>query len=341
MLTVTVIALAVGMASYAVVKLDPWAVGGSGLPETFEFDIGDLMHTDPGLIRFQESAAFSVSLDQVRAIAVGPDQRIYVAGDSAVHSFLPSGRQLAVIPVADEPTCLAVGGSGHVAPGRIYVGVERRIQLFDPSGKPAGRWDGLDDNAMLTSIAVSNDDVFVADAGNRVVLRFDSTGKLLGRIGAASRDREMPGFIVPGPYFDVAVQQDLVHVANPGARRIETYSFDGVLETLWGRSSPAIGDFFGCCNPVQFALLPSGEFLTSEKGIPRIKIYSDAGEFECLVAGPEQLQVAQAVFENPQFAEVPTVFDVAADELGRVLILDPRTRSVRIFTRLNTTTGAE
>ena len=35
-----------------------------------------------------------------------------------------------------------------------------------------------------------------------------------------------------------------------------------------------MADFFGCCNPAQLAVLPDGRFVTAEKGIPRVKIYS-------------------------------------------------------------------
>jgi hypothetical protein len=342
MLIVAVVAVAVGIASYAIVKDDPWAKRGSGLPKTFTLDLKDLINVDPDLIRFEQTAQFAVPLQQVRAIAVGPERKIYVAGNRAVHVFHADGRSQMVIATKGAPSCIAVGPSDHAAPGRIYVGAGRRIELFDPDGKPAGTWEGFDEMAMLTSIAVAKNDVFVADAGNRVVLRYDASGKLVGKIGAPDPDREMPGFIVPSPHFDVAVDPEgLIYVANPGVGRIETYTLDGDLEAFWGKAGPAIGDFFGCCNPSQFALLPSGQFVTSEKGIPRIKVYSNAGELVCVVAGPQQLEVAESEIGDPRFSSGQVVFDVATDDQGHVLVLDPRKRSVRIFTPTDTTKAAE
>lgn len=333
MMITAVIAVAVGVACYAIARTNPWAVGGSGLPEAFTLDLNDLIQIDPDLIQFDQTSEFPVAMDEVRAIATGPERKIYVAGDRAVHVFGPDGGKHAVIEVDGPPSCLAVGGAGHAEPGRIYIGVGRRIELFAADGKPAGTWGNFETNAILTSIAVAKNDVFVADAGNRLVLRFDAAGKLVGKIGAPDPDREMPGFSVPSAYFDIAVDpQGMLHVANPGRLQIETYSFDGSLETFWGKASPGISDFFGCCNPSQFAMLANGKFVTSEKGLPRVKIYSDEGEFESVVAGPEQLGIKKYEIGDPRSARGGIVFDVATDTDDRILVLDPKKKCVRVFT---------
>lgn len=332
-LVTVLVAVAVGVACYAIARTDPWGEKGSGLPATFSLDLKRLIQIDPELIRYEQTSEFSVPLDNVRNIAVGAENRIYVAGDRAVLVFSAEGRQEASIPLSGEPSCLAVGGAEHAAAARIYVGVQQRIELFEPDGRSAGSWEMANENSRLTSIAVAKQDVFVADAGNRLVLRFDVTGKHVGTIGAPDPDRDMPTFVVPSAFFDVAVDaDDLLYVANPGRLRIETLAFDGQLQTFWGQASPDLADFFGCCNPSQFAVLPSGQFVTSEKGIPRVKIYSAAGEFECVVAGPEQLGVAAGEIGDPRADSGGTVFDVATDQNGRVLVLDQRTNRVRVFT---------
>ncbi len=332
-LVTVLVAVAVGVACYSIARTDPWGEKGSGLPATFSLDLKRLIHVDPELIRYEQTSEFSVPLDTVRNIAVGAENRIYVAGDRAVLVFSAEGRQEASIPLGGEPSCLAVGGAEHAAAARIYVGVQQRIELFEPDGRSAGSWEMANENSRLTSIAVAKQDVFVADAGNRLVLRFDVTGKHVGTIGAPDPDRDMPTFVVPSAFFDVAVDADeLLYVANPGRLRIETLAFDGQLQTFWGQASPDLADFFGCCNPSQFAVLPSGQFVTSEKGIPRVKVYSAAGEFECVVAGPEQLGVAAGEIGDPRADSGGTVFDVATDQNGRVLVLDQRTNRVRVFT---------
>ena len=336
-LVTALVAVAVGVACYAIARTDPWGEKGSGLPATFSLDLKSLIQIDPALIGYEQTAEFSVPLKTVRNIAAGAENRIYVAGDRAVLVFSAEGQQQATIPLGGEPSCLAVGGADHATPGRIYVGVEQRIELFEPDGRSAGSWEIGNENNRLTSIAVAKQDIFVADAANRLVLRFDVTGKHLGTIGTPDPARDMPGFVVPSAFFDVAVDaEELLHVANPGRLRIETLAFDGQLQSFWGQASPGLADFFGCCNPSQFALLPTGQFVTSEKGIPRGKIYSASGKFECVVAGPGQLGVADGEIGDPRADAGGTAFDVAADRDGRVLVLDQRTNRVRVFTRRET-----
>jgi hypothetical protein len=331
MLVTAIIAVAVGVASYAVVRSDPFAERSSAL---FTLDLSSLYEVDPNLIEFEQTAEIMVGLDEVRAISVGPEDKIYVAGERMIRVFSPEGRELAVIQTEGNPTCLAVGSVEHTSPGRVYVGAGKRIEVFTPHGESVGVWDVPVSDPILTSIAVAGSDVFVADAGNRVVLRYDESGELVGKIGAPVVDGDGRVFSVPSSYFDIAISSaGLVHVANPGVLRIETYTFDGEMEVRWGEAGSTIDDFFGCCNPSQFAVLPSGSIVTSEKGVPRVKVYSEFGEFECVVAGPQQLDVAEAELGDPRSVQAKAVFDVAADSQGRVLVLDPRKKSVRIFTR--------
>jgi glucose/arabinose dehydrogenase len=114
-------------------------------------------------------------------------------------------------------------------------------------------------------------------------------------------------------------------------RQIMTVSYAGDLGDVWGSAGSQLADFFGCCNPAHLAMLPDGRFVTSEKGIPRVKIYSSQGKFESVVAGPEQLTVHSLQVVDPREDADKRVFDIAADSQGRVLVLDPQNRSVRVY----------
>jgi sugar lactone lactonase YvrE len=326
---------AVVVAAWAVLRMDPWAEDASGLSERFVFDADDYQRADPALIAFHELGTFPAELNAVRGLAVGPEDRIYVAGESLIRVFEADGRRVTEIPVKGEPSCLGLGGNEHEHPGRLYVGADQRILVFDPDGAVIGTWtDGLNDKSVLTSLAVAEDAVFAADAGNRVVLRFDLDGTLLRRIGEIDAARGIRGFVIPSPHFDVAVTADgLVRIANPGARRIETFTADGGFLGQWGKASADIEGFFGCCNPADFTVLPDGRFVTAEKGIPRVKIYGSQGEFECVVADAQMLgQTINAAQLDQDSGHTPT-FDVAVDRRGRVLVLDSVKRQVRVFVR--------
>jgi hypothetical protein len=283
---------------------------------------GPMPQIDPALVHYDETAEIASGLGKVHALAVGPGDEIYVGGDRRLCRFAADGKKLSEIALAHEPACVAVGGAEHAAPGRIYVGMSDHVEVFDPAGRRIAVWDPPGKNSLLTSIAAGEEDVFVADAGERIVWRYDLAGKRVARVGDRDDRRHIPGFVITStpPYFDLGLGADgLVYVVNPRALRLEGYTRGGDLETFWGKGSPAIEDFFGCCNPAHFAVLPKGRFVTAEKGFPAIKVFSPQGKFECIVAGPPKLK--------------HTAAGLAADSRGRVLVLDPTSASVRVFER--------
>jgi sugar lactone lactonase YvrE len=273
---------------------------------------------DPALIRYAQTGEIPVDLKQPHALAVGLDGKIYVGGGKAIQIFDSKGSITADIKLEYEPRCLAVGNAEHKYPGRIYIGTTDHVEVLDADGKPLGGWDKLNEKVLPTSIAVAENDVFLADAGNRIVWHYDLDGKLINRIGAADRAKKIPGFMITSPYFDLALGHNgLLYVVNPRALRLEAYTFQGDLELFWGKGSPSIDGFFGCCNPAHIAVMSDGRFVTAEKGLPRIKIYSAQGEFECVVAGQEQFP--------------STAADLAVDQHDRILVLDSDKDRVLIF----------
>lgn len=326
------VVIAVAIAIVALVRFDTTGEKGSGLGKEFVYDIEDLAKIDPNLILYEEATgSISTGFSNSRGIAVDSDGTIYVAGDKAIRMLSENGDLLDEIKLDDSPGCLAVAGDG-----RIYVGMKNHVEVYNGQGKQVANWQSQDDDAVFTSIAVSRNDVFVADAGNRIVLRYDTTGKLINRIGKKDMDRNIPGFVVPSPYFDLAIgREGLLRVVNPGRHRIEAYTFDGDLEFWWGKFSSSVEGFCGCCNPVNFAILEDESFVTCEKGLIRVKIYDADGAFVGVVAGPEQLVEAGASHVCQTAAECQAGgFDVAVDAGGRIFVLDTIKNVVRIFTRI-------
>jgi hypothetical protein len=67
------------------------------------------------------------------------------------------------------------------------------------------------------------------------------------------------------------------------------------------------------------AIRRDGSFVTSEKGLVRVKLYTPAGDLVGVVAGSDQ------------FDEGVSGLDLAADSAGRILVLDPVRLEVRVF----------
>lgn len=327
-----VITFAVVIAAAALVTIDRTAKKGSGLGEEYIYDdLSRFKTVDPSLVLYEESnPIIETGLTQSTGVGVGSEDKIYIAGDQQILVFDSAGKKLLTIPLPQPPQCLAVA-----ADGMIYTGMMDHIIIYNNEGKQSKRWEPAGERTILTSIAVRNNEVFAADAGNRVVLRYDKTGKLLNRIGAKDLENNIPGFTVPSPNFDIALADDgLLRVVNPGAHLIEAYTYDGHREFWWGEYSYEIQGFSGCCNPTDIALLNNGAgFVTAEKGITRVKIYDADGGFVGVVAGPASFTEHDLICEFQGVGCSVGGLDVAVDSQGRVLVLDTLTGQLRIFTR--------
>ena len=329
-LAAIVITLAIIAGITAVVTLDVTGKKGNRLGDEFVYDLKGKEAFDPKLLIYEELLpGIETGLADARAVAISSDSNIYVAGDEIVKIFDSHGKLLAEIKVGGQARCVAVADDG-----KIYVGLKDRVEVYQDS-KRIAQWPKLNADAVITSIAIDREDVFVADAGNRVVLRYDMQGNIKNLIGQKDAEKGIPGFVIPSPYFDIAVGGDgLLRVVDPGRHKIQAFTFAGDLEFSWGRASIGIEGFCGCCNPVNFAIDSEGNFITAEKGLLRVKIYDPEGEFVGVVAGCEQLSPDKTCGACAIPADCQDGgFDVAVDKDGKVYILDASNNTVRVFTK--------
>jgi len=302
------------------------ATEGGGQTSPFVYDTGRLDTIDPGLIRFGEERSVRCPREEPKRIAIGPNDHLYIAAGNYVSVLDEKGGVESEIALNEPARCLAIG-----LDGTVYVGMRKRVELFSSTGRRLNVWEPPGARMWFTGIAVAENDVFVADAGNRVILRLNKQGAVEGRIGERDPKRDIPGFVVPSPYFDLALHPDgNLRAANPGRHRVECYTFEGEIRFYWGTASAAIDGFCGCCNPISLAHLSDGRCVTAEKGLARVKVYSDSGEFESVVAGPDAFGDTTESLENKNLEEGHPL-DVAVDSHDRVAILDSAARKVRIM----------
>lgn len=280
-----------------------------------QLDLVALKQVDPNRMMGREQSPVPVQVEGPHALAVDSANRIYVGGDSAIAVLEPDGRLLRRLPVEQAVSCLAVGKGGD-----IVVGYRDRIVVLGADGIVKSGWAPPGSNAVLTSVAVAGEDIFVADAGQRLVWRFGLDGRVQGRIGAKDPARDISGFIVPSPYFDLAIGPDgALWVVDPGRHQLTRYSPEGDPISSWQREGEDIEGFSGCCNPSHIAIRADGSFVTSEKGLVRIKIYAATGALVGVLAKPDH------------FAAETRGIDLAVDGNGRILALDPDKAVILVF----------
>jgi hypothetical protein len=282
-------------------------------------DVGDVidaaLKVDPKLIIAQEATRFPTGFRELRGLAVGPDDRIYAVGDKSLVILGSDGKQISKVDLDKAPSCIGVGPDST-----IYISFMDHIETLDAKGARKEAWGKPGPGAWITSIAVTENEVYAADFGDKTVIRYDKAGKILGRLGEPGPLAGTGKYEVPSPFFDVAVDAaGHPWVAHVGKQRIESYKDDGSLNTTWGKQGNNIEGFSGCCNPSHMAIRKDGSFVTSEKGLVRVKIYAPSGELVGVVAPAKD-------FEKGIHG-----LDLAVDSKDRILVLDPGTSTVRVY----------
>jgi sugar lactone lactonase YvrE len=254
----------------------------------------------------------------LRGIATDAEDRVYAVGSGGLAVLDAMGLELNRWKVPEDAQAVAVGEDGTV-----YVGVTAGIVKFDPEGKRLGSWGsegaGPGELRRVTSVVVKGADVFVADARNLCIQRFDKEGVFGGAIGKRDHKTEFLGLIAPSPFLDFVVDKDgQVIVGNPGRLRVETYAADGKLAGFWGEPGLAPERFCGCCNPTNLAITRDGLLVTSEKGIPRVKVYDRTGKMLAYI--PPRM-----------FSPAAEGMDLAVDSRDRIYVAEPVKGRILVF----------
>jgi hypothetical protein len=289
------------------------------------YSIEKLKKIDTSQICYKEAGQIKTTLSSFSGIVVDDNLNVYVCSDREVQIFNRDWKRISEFVVDSNVICITLGTNKE-----IYLGVGNHLETFDLTGKRTGIWKAFKINSYLTSIAAIGKGVFASDAENEIILRYDKNGNLLNTIGKKDKAKGIDGFIIPSMYFDVAAGPDNeLWAANTGRHELQCFSPEGELVSSWGLATMQLEGFAGCCNPVHFAILPDGQFVTYEKGLDRIKIYDQSGKYVCVVSGPAKIDeksLTTCSVGSP-------VHDLAVDKEGKIYALDGEKMLIRLFIR--------
>lgn len=278
----------------------------------YALNVDHLTEVDTTLIKYRESRNLDLNFSELTGVCCN-DNQILIVGDQKLQIIQPNGQLLKEVSFDKTPTCVTASSKN------IFVGFRQSIALLSQDGSTITEWNNFSDSTVITSIAEQNGTLFVADAGKRIVSLLNLAGQREGTIEGKADDQQKHGFIVPSSHFDLAFNPDgELWVVNPGRHTLENYTINGELRTWWQAPVDPVKGFSGCCNPTNIAFLPDGSFVTSEKGIVRIKTYLPSGEFSGVVAAPSKFSGEQSP-------------DLAIDDKGNIYALDPVRKNLRVF----------
>ena len=279
----------------------------------YALDIDQYKEVDQALISHKETRNFSLGSLTATGICYHKNL-LFLVGDSSLAVISPDGSPVHISEIPPGPTCVEVDDTS------VYIGYTHRVARFDREGNLVSQWTDLGERSVVTSMAIKGERIYVADAGNRRVVIFNSEGGIEGEFEGKAVTEAGHGFIIPSPNFDVVVNgYGELWVVNPGKHALENYADDGRMRGFWQNSSMEIEGFMGCCNPAEITVREDGAFVTSEKGLVRIKIYDQSGTLISVVAPPGL------------FKEEGKAPEVCVDSAGIIYALDFDRNVVRIF----------
>jgi outer membrane protein assembly factor BamB len=248
------------------------------------------------------------------AITVDKHNNLYVSYDNKIRHLDIDGNMIFEINTKDLATALTYSDE------KLTAAFANEISIYDAEGKELINWKMDNKKSYITSLTSTNGKIYAADAYTAKVYCFSESGKLLKTIGQNSDKYELDFFSLPSYYFDVAVgKENTIWVSNPGRHKLVQFNTEGQIISSWGKTSSALDGFCGCCNPSNFALLSDGSFVTSEKGIVRIKKHSKDGHFTCAIAG------------HNKFLKGAQGLDITVDASDRIFVLEPEAMKIHIF----------
>ncbi|MFQ5487246.1 MAG: NHL repeat-containing protein [Gammaproteobacteria bacterium] len=187
----------------------------------------------------------------------------------------------------------------------------RRVASWGEQGDGPGQFN------EPTGIAVSTDEVFVADARNRRIQVFDFQGRFKRQFGEPG---EGPGQL--GRPMNLTLSAGELYVADYWNDRIQVYSLDGTYRRSIGESGSGPGQFNA---PGGVAVAANGDIFVADFYNQRIQRLHADGQFVRQWGVPGEIGIRAGYFNYPT--------DVALSADDTLYVADGYNDRVQVFAR--------
>jgi sugar lactone lactonase YvrE len=251
-------------------------------------------------------------------------------------------------PVASVPNVLPGNNVASVTDTPVPAGIvvdltATPVNLFAQTAGPGGVNRGQLNLPRGIALDAAGD-FYVVDTQNLRVQEFDKTGKFINMFGTKGLgEGQFNSYsdtgVGTGP-GGVAVDKDgNVYVADTWNHRMQKFSSDGKVLTVWGgvinlAEAPAGADpennsrFYG---PRGVAIGPDGNIYVTDTGNKRVLIFDPSGKFVRKIDSGVTPAKAQANYPFNKPGELNEPIGIAVDKAGNVYVADTRNLRIQKF----------
>ena len=279
----------------------------------------DFRSIPPEWITYRQTSVFDSPVEGQPTCFALLNNSTFVVGSANPHTlslFDEKGTLLRKVNLSEEPRAIACGTD------EIIIAHPKQIAVYDAEGNRKHAWKLPSVNSNIRNLVLMSDYLFAVDSDNRRIHRYTLEGH---------RDLtfDVQDFVVYAAPITMTFSSvdGLLYITNPGKHRVEVFTQDGEYhpELGFGEPSGNLSGFVGCCNPIDVVALNDGRILTVEKSVARIKIYTQDGQLDCVVAGPDVLDNPPLPIQGGRYFSAVQMSD------GRIAVFDFDGQRIRLF----------
>lgn len=285
-------------------------------------------------IGYTPNTQFYCEVDKPLSFAATRKGEIYIGDETQnrLYCYSERGALLRTLTLPAVPLALAVGEEDDAFAGKIVVAHPDRMAVYSKDGEEELSWKLPGEDSRFVALVLGDRALFAADDGKGEIYRYNEEGRLELGFGKQFAPSRLP---ISMTYSRKA---NLLYVSNPGLLRIEAFTPEGDwLPALgWEGDSGDLVGFCGSENPLRLVCLDGGRLVTAEKEINRVKVYFPNGKLDCVVAGPEILDmkppnIPQLESFTPAMLSGDKEIFIAAVHDDFIVVFDPQMRVARYF----------
>lgn len=147
---------------------------GKVIENPYAFDVSEYAKVSVDEILYEEEKVLQLRVAEPKGIAFHQGT-LFVIADSSLLQMNLQGQLLQETKLEASPTAIAVDDL-------VWLGMKNQVVCLNFDGQEVERWENYGGRSVITSLAVSPDFVFVADAGNRLVYQCKRMANWYGRL---------------------------------------------------------------------------------------------------------------------------------------------------------------